>query len=95
VGHSAKYPLTLSPPSRQLFFAECCRGTRQSARQKTLGKKVFADEFFAVYSLPSAALGKAFAECIYGFAEYPGHSAKRLIPVVMTRKKNGGSGRMD
>jgi hypothetical protein len=28
------------------------------------------------------ALGKAFAECIYGFAECPGHSAKRLIPVV-------------
>jgi hypothetical protein len=24
-----------------------------SARQKTLGKEVFADEFFAVYSLPS------------------------------------------
>jgi hypothetical protein len=35
-----------------------------SARQKTLGKEVFADEFFVMYSLPSAALGKAFAECI-------------------------------
>jgi hypothetical protein len=35
-----------------------------SARQKTLGKEVFADKFFAVYSLPSVALGKAFAECI-------------------------------
>jgi hypothetical protein len=53
-----------------------------SARQKTLGKEVFADEFFAVYSLPSMAFGKAFAECIYGFVECPGHSAKRLIPVV-------------
>jgi hypothetical protein len=35
-----------------------------------------------VYSLPSTALGKAFDECIYGFVECPGHSAKRLIPVV-------------
>jgi hypothetical protein len=43
-----------------------------SARQKTLGKKVFVDEFFA----------KAFTEFIYDFAECPEHSAKRLIPVV-------------
>jgi hypothetical protein len=47
---------------------------KPSARQKTLDKEVFADEFFVVYSLPSAALGKAFA-----------HSAKRLIPVVALR----------
>jgi hypothetical protein len=40
-----------------------------SARQKTLGKEVFADDFFAVYSLPSAALGKAFAEGKMAFAE--------------------------
>jgi hypothetical protein len=40
-----------------------------------------------VYSLPSAALGKAFAECIYGFAECPRHSAKRLILVVHVEAK--------
>jgi len=34
-----------------------------SARQKTLDKDAFADAFFAEWSLPSAALGKAFAEC--------------------------------
>ena len=32
-----------------------------SARQKTLSKDAFADPFFAEWSLPSAALGKAFA----------------------------------
>jgi hypothetical protein len=39
-----------------------------SARQKTLGKEIFADEIFAVYSLPSAALGKVFAEGKLAFA---------------------------
>jgi hypothetical protein len=34
-------------------------------------------------SLPSAALGKGFAECKWGFAECPGHSAKSLFPVVV------------
>ena len=33
-------------------------------------------------SLPSATLGKAFAECIWAFAECPWHSAKSLLPVV-------------
>ena len=32
--------------------------------------------------LPSAALGKAFAECISGFAECRRHSANLEIPVV-------------
>jgi hypothetical protein len=32
--------------------------------------------------LPSVTLGKAFAECFYGFAECFRHSAKLLIPVV-------------
>jgi len=32
--------------------------------------------------LPSAALGKAFAECLAGFAECPQHSAKRASAVV-------------
>jgi hypothetical protein len=42
-------------------------GTRQrgvpSAREKTLGKKGFADALFAEPSLPSVTLDKAFAEC--------------------------------
>jgi hypothetical protein len=37
--------------------------------------------------LPSATLGKAFAECFYGFAECFGHSAKRSFPVVNTNYK--------
>jgi hypothetical protein len=32
--------------------------------------------------LPSATLGKVFAECFWGFAECFGHSAKRPFPVV-------------
>jgi len=32
--------------------------------------------------LPSAALGKGFAECIWAFAECIRHSAKNLNPVV-------------
>jgi len=42
-----------------------------------LGKETFAD-----CSLPSAALGKAFAECNRGFAECPKHSAKSPSAVV-------------
>jgi hypothetical protein len=42
-------------------------GTRQtslpSAREKVLGKEGFADAMCAEPSLPSATLGKAFAEC--------------------------------
>jgi len=59
-----------SPFFRVIFgsnFAECL----SSARQKTLGKDAFADPFFAECPLPSAALGKAFAECKLGFAECP------------------------
>ena len=65
-------------------FAECRHSAKAlpSARQKTLGKDVFADSFFAECSLPSAALGKAFAECKLGFAECPWHSANSLSPVV-------------
>ena len=66
-------------------FAECRHSAKAlpSARQKTLGKDVFADSFFAECSLPSAALGKAFAECKLGFAECPWHSANSLSPVVI------------
>jgi hypothetical protein len=34
-----------------------------SARETVLGKEVFADALFAEPFLPSATLGKAFAEC--------------------------------
>jgi hypothetical protein len=54
-----------------------------SAREKVLGKEAFTDVLFAEPSLPSATLGKAFAECFWGFAECFGHSAKRPFPVVM------------
>ena len=62
-------------------FAECRHSAKAlpSARQKTLGKDVFADTFFAEWSLPSAALGKAFAECKLGW-----HSAKPVSPVVFS-----------
>ena len=48
-----------------------------------LGKEIFADKIFAERPLPSAALGKAFAECLAGFAECPQHSAKRASAVVV------------
>jgi hypothetical protein len=60
-----------------------------SARQKTLGKDSFTDAFFTEWALPSVTPGKTFAECIWGFAECPRHSEKRLTPVVML------SGRFD
>jgi hypothetical protein len=53
-----------------------------SARQKALGKDVFAGIFSTECPLPSVTLGKVFAECIRSFAECPGHSAKILNPVV-------------
>ena len=54
-----------------------------SARYVALGKETFADGFFADCSLPSAALGKAFAECNRGFAECLKHSAKSPCAVVI------------
>jgi hypothetical protein len=69
-----------------VFLCRVLPGTRQtslsSAREKVLGKDVFADVLFAEPSLPSVTLGKAFAECFYVFAECFRHSAKRSIPVV-------------
>jgi hypothetical protein len=65
--HSAK---TLSPSPVAVTAAFLCRvlpGTRQtslsSAREKVLGKDGFADALCTEPSLPSATLGKAFAEC--------------------------------
>jgi hypothetical protein len=70
---------------RKKFVAEW-RGTRQpSARYVALGKETFVDGFFAECFLPSAALGKAFAECNRGFAECPKHSAKSPSAVVKGR----------
>jgi hypothetical protein len=55
-----------------VFLCRVLPGTRQtslpSAREKVLGKEGFADALFSEPSLPSATLGKAFAECFYGFA---------------------------
>jgi hypothetical protein len=69
------------------FLCRVLPGTRQtslpSAREKVLGKEGFADALFAEPSLPSATLGKAFAECFYGFAGCGGPSAKLPFPVVM------------
>jgi hypothetical protein len=53
-----------------------------SVRNKALGKELFADKIFAGCSLPSATLGKGFAECFPGFAECLGHSVKGAYPVV-------------
>ncbi|KAL6624383.1 hypothetical protein ACP70R_031704 [Stipagrostis hirtigluma subsp. patula] len=55
-------------------FAECAI---KSSRQTS-----FAGQCFAETLLPSVTLGKAFAECILGFAECLGHSANSLSPVV-------------
>ena len=61
--------------SRQLFFAECQVGTRQ---------RWLCWQLFTKRPLPSVALGKAFAECNMGFADCPRHSAKNLIPEVLS-----------
>jgi hypothetical protein len=49
------------------FLCRVLPGTRQtslpSAREKVLSKEGFADALFTEPSLPSATLGKAFAEC--------------------------------
>ena len=45
-------------------------------------KRALPINFFAVCSLPSAALDKGFAECNLAFAECLRHSAKNLNPVV-------------
>jgi hypothetical protein len=77
-------------------------GTRKrglpSAREKALGKEGFADALFVEPSLPSATLGKAFAECFPGFTECFRHSAKRSIPVVsptMARSPTMAQARID
>jgi hypothetical protein len=49
-------------------------GTRQRALEKVLGNEGFADALCAEPSLPSATLGKAFAEC---FKALPSASGTR------------------
>jgi hypothetical protein len=57
--------------------------TLPSARRNALGKEPFADNLSSVCPLPSATLGKAFAECFLSFAECFLHSAKSPFPVVL------------
>jgi len=54
-----------------------------SAKKIALGKAFFVVTSFTEWTLPNAALGKAFAECNMGFAECLGHSAKHWNPVVI------------
>jgi hypothetical protein len=79
LGHSAK---TLSPSAQRRDDGFSLPSTSwhsakslPSAREKVLDKEGFADEMCVEPSLPSATLGKAFAECFR-------HSAKLSIPVV-------------
>jgi hypothetical protein len=65
--HSAKTP-SLSPDAvTAAFLCRVPKGTRQtflpSAREKVLDKEGFVDALCTEPSLPSATLGKAFAEC--------------------------------
>jgi len=75
--------------------------TLPSARKKTLGKDAFAVTFFTECGLPSATLGKPFAECKRAFAECIRHSANKASPVVtITFLKEGsrseyGDGRIE
>ena len=62
-------------------FVECFSGTRQRLC-RVPDKKHSAKASLPINFLPSAALGKAFAECISGFVECRRHSAKRGCPVV-------------
>jgi hypothetical protein len=66
-GHSAKTPSPSPVAVTAAFLCRVLSGTRQttlpSAREKVLSKDGFADALYAEPSLPSATLGKAFAEC--------------------------------
>jgi hypothetical protein len=60
-----------------------------NVRILTLGKALFAGFFFAERPVPSATLGKRFAECLMKFAECFRHSANTWFPVVFGGKKHG------
>jgi hypothetical protein len=67
LGHPAKTPSSSPVAVTAAFLCRVLSGTRQttlpSALEKVLGKDGFADALYAEPSLPSATLGKAFAEC--------------------------------
>jgi hypothetical protein len=67
VGHSAKTPSPSPVAVTTAFLCRVLSGTRQttlpSAREKVFGKVGFADALCVEPSLPSAILGKTFAEC--------------------------------
>jgi hypothetical protein len=52
-----------------LSSVDLALGKYRVPKKKTLGKELFAIIFFGECSLPSVALGKAFAECNMSFAE--------------------------
>jgi hypothetical protein len=58
-----------------------------SARQKTLDKDGFANYFFTVWALPSVTLGKAFAECNWGFAAPVSSSARSTNELQKNERK--------
>jgi hypothetical protein len=70
--------VTVSSAVTTIFFAESrirhSAKSLPSARQKTLDKEIFADPFFAIFSLPSATLDKIFAERLCYFAKCATHS---------------------
>jgi hypothetical protein len=88
-------PLTLSKITVRVhpltvIFAVCriwhsAKGL-PSVRVLTLGKAMFAGFFFAERPVPSATLGKRFAECLIKFAECFRHSANTWFPVVYQPK---------
>jgi hypothetical protein len=67
LGHSVKTPSPSHIAVTATFLCRVLSGTRQttlpSAREKVLDKDGFADALCVEPSLPSATLGKAFAEC--------------------------------
>jgi hypothetical protein len=79
--------VTVSSAVTSIFLAESrirhSAKSLPSVQQKTLGKEAFADPFFAVSNLPSATLGKGFAECLCCFAECVRHSANEASLVVI------------
>ena len=64
-------------------FSNLVSKSLPSARKKTLGKGAFAVTFFTECGLPSATLGKPFAECKRAFAECIRQSANKASPVVI------------
>ena len=64
-------------------FSNLVSKSLPSARKKTLGKGAFAVTFFTKCGLPSATLGKPFAECKKGLCRVYSTLANKGSPVVM------------